>query len=242
MATVERPQRMSAPVPPGALLKRLAGIVQRRFPRQVEDARDPEYLAHVRQCPCLKCGVEPTEAAHVRMSSGLHNKRGGLGIKPADRWTLPLCSGCQLARQRQPASHRRDRVLAPARNQSTADLRTSLRPAWRPRRYAGRHHHRNLTKGAETMMHNASDPDILIRTEDRNHRKALVAANDAFVALLLKQIKRGKEKVELGTRTDASACTTRRIQPEPIFSGAGSPAAMCAEKGDGGNRELASYV
>lgn len=93
------------------------------------------------------------------------------------------------------------------------------------------------------MMYNAhTDPDVQIRSEDRAYRKQVVAANDAFAQLLLKQIKRGKEKATLGTIVDTSACTTHRLRGEPIFSGCSSPAALCAEKGATDAKDVTSYV
>ena len=89
-----RPQRLTHPVAPGALLKRLADLATRTRLKEVTD-RDSTYLAMVRQCPCLDCGLDPAgTAAHVRMQSGAHNKHGGIGKKPADRWALPLCDMC----------------------------------------------------------------------------------------------------------------------------------------------------
>lgn len=88
-----RPQRLSPPAQPGALLKRLYGAAERMKLAQATD-RDPVYLARIRQLPCLKCGDCPSEAAHVRMQSAAHGKRGGIGKKPADKWALPLCTGC----------------------------------------------------------------------------------------------------------------------------------------------------
>lgn len=86
------PQRLTPTAAPGALLKRLDGIHKRLQLREAT-GHDPVYLQRVRQCPCLKCAQEPAgEAAHVRMQSAAHNKRGGIGKKPDDRWTLPLCS------------------------------------------------------------------------------------------------------------------------------------------------------
>ena len=85
----DHPQRLSPPAEPGALLKRLTGIAR---VRQVETGSHPVYLALVRQCPCLHCGMDPAyEAAHLRMASGAHGKASGLGKKPDDRWALPLC-------------------------------------------------------------------------------------------------------------------------------------------------------
>ena len=90
----DRPQRLSRPSAPGALLKRLVGLHTRVKIKEVAE-RDPVYLALVRQCPCIKCGLEPAgECAHIRLSSAAFNKRGGLAKKPSDRWTVPLCAGC----------------------------------------------------------------------------------------------------------------------------------------------------
>lgn len=89
--TIDRPQRIVRATAPGALLKRLASPAQ---PRKQDSALDPDYLALVRQCPCLKCGMEPAEAAHVRMSAGSLGKFNAMGKKPSDAHALPLCSGC----------------------------------------------------------------------------------------------------------------------------------------------------
>ena len=87
----DHPQRLVPPAPPGALFKRLTGIAR---VREVESGKDEAYLAAIRQLPCLKCGGEPSEAAHVRMQSGTYNKRSGMGMKPDDRYALPLCTAC----------------------------------------------------------------------------------------------------------------------------------------------------
>lgn len=84
-------RRIAAVVPPGSLLKR---PVQ---PRGVQEAagRDVDYLALVRQLPCVKCGIEPCgTAAHLRMNSGAYNKRQAMARKPSQEWTTPLCNGC----------------------------------------------------------------------------------------------------------------------------------------------------
>lgn len=86
-------RRITAVVPPGSLLKRNAPVQ----PRGASDAagRDGDYLAMVRQLPCIKCGVEPCgTAAHLRMNSGAYNKRQAMGRKPQDSWTTPMCAGC----------------------------------------------------------------------------------------------------------------------------------------------------
>jgi len=89
--TFPRPRRLTPPAAPGELLKQLLAPSPRR-PHRCEGERDPDYLAMVRQCPCLHCGMEPSEAAHVRMSSAAYGKTSGMAKKPEDRWALPLCA------------------------------------------------------------------------------------------------------------------------------------------------------
>lgn len=96
------PQRLSPPAAPGALLKRAVNLRSVMRMRLIEPERDEAYLELIRQLPCLHCGMEPCEAAHVRMASAAHGKASGLGKKPPDRWTLPLCaSDHRLARAAQ---------------------------------------------------------------------------------------------------------------------------------------------
>ena len=45
------------------------------------------HLHFIRQLECVKCGNPHVEAAHLRMGTD-----GGLGMKPSDKWVLPLCS------------------------------------------------------------------------------------------------------------------------------------------------------
>lgn len=88
-----RPQRLAAAHPPGSLLKRVQ--VQPRAQAREAAGRDADYLAMIRQLPCVKCGVEPCGvAAHLRMNSGAYNKRQAMGRKPSVEWTTPLCNGC----------------------------------------------------------------------------------------------------------------------------------------------------
>ena len=102
--TQTKPQRITPPAAPGALHTRAFGLAQRIKLRDSND-RDPVYLALLRQCPCLKCGLDPCgEAAHVRFNSGAHGKHNGMGKKPADRFALPLCAGCH--REDNDAQHR----------------------------------------------------------------------------------------------------------------------------------------
>lgn len=92
------------------------------------------------------------------------------------------------------------------------------------------------------MVQLKPDDDAFIGNEDRLISEQLIAANDAFVALMAKQIRKGREHVKAGVVVDTTAGTTKRFYPEPTFSSAGSPAAMCAEKGDGDPKDLTSYV
>lgn len=87
---IPRPQRILLPSPPGSLLKRFAAPAPR--PRSIETSSDRAYLADIRECPCLCCGLDPCgEAAHVRFSSAAYGKASGLQKTPADRWALPVC-------------------------------------------------------------------------------------------------------------------------------------------------------
>jgi hypothetical protein len=68
-----------------------------RIPRNVAHAepkarfrRRSQHLGFIRQLPCVVCGkAAPSEAAHVRSGSD-----GGAGVKPADRYCVPLCTDC----------------------------------------------------------------------------------------------------------------------------------------------------
>jgi hypothetical protein len=91
--------RVSAISKPGSLLKpdlraaRPKLKVTSRSPRE----RDEAHLAAIRKLACLKCAALPCgEAAHVRMPSGAHGKKSGMGMKPDDSWSLPLCHHCHM--------------------------------------------------------------------------------------------------------------------------------------------------
>lgn len=49
------------------------------------------HLGFIARLPCVICGAEPVEVAHVRMNSHEHGKRQALAKKPSDAWVLPLC-------------------------------------------------------------------------------------------------------------------------------------------------------
>jgi len=58
--------------------------------------RRVQHLAFVRQLPCVACGkAAPSESAHVRTGTD-----GGIGMKPGDRYTVPLCINCHAQRHR----------------------------------------------------------------------------------------------------------------------------------------------
>jgi hypothetical protein len=54
------------------------------------------HLAFVRLLPCVACGKgAPSDAAHVRTGTD-----GGTGIKPGDRYAVPLCAACHAKQHR----------------------------------------------------------------------------------------------------------------------------------------------
>lgn len=54
---------------------------------------DGKHLAFIRQCPCLVClDNTATEACHIRFTDRRAAKDNpGVGQKPHDFWTVPLC-------------------------------------------------------------------------------------------------------------------------------------------------------
>lgn len=56
----------------------------------------PDHLAFIRTLPCLACLDDTSaEAAHLRFSDVRAAKvNPGVGQKPHDFWTVPLCSEC----------------------------------------------------------------------------------------------------------------------------------------------------
>ena len=56
----------------------------------------PQHLGFVRQLPCVACGkAAPSEAAHVRTGTD-----GSVGVKPGDRYAVPLCTACHAKQHR----------------------------------------------------------------------------------------------------------------------------------------------
>jgi hypothetical protein len=58
--------------------------------------RRRQHLAFVRLLPCVACGkAAPSEAAHVRTGTDC-----GAGVKPGDRYAVPLCTACHAKQHR----------------------------------------------------------------------------------------------------------------------------------------------
>ena len=54
--------------------------------------RNKEYLEFIRSKPCFICGQMPAVPHHEGL--GLR----GVGMKPPDLWTVPLCHACHTRR------------------------------------------------------------------------------------------------------------------------------------------------
>lgn len=74
-------------------------VVQERSKPKQGRERDNGHLAFIRRLPCAVCGAEGrSEAAHIRFTDLSRGKRNpGMGAKPDDKWTLPLCRPCHTA-------------------------------------------------------------------------------------------------------------------------------------------------
>ena len=67
-----------------------------RSKRKPDPRRRVQHLAFVRQLPCVACGkAAPSEPAHVRTGTD-----GGGGMKPGDRYAVPLCAACHAKQHR----------------------------------------------------------------------------------------------------------------------------------------------
>lgn len=79
------------PYQKGTRKPRIATVAPgQRTPRM----RDSSHMGCIAALPCVICGARPVEVAHIRYPDASHAKPiTGVGTKPADRWTLPLCPG-----------------------------------------------------------------------------------------------------------------------------------------------------
>lgn len=61
--------------------------------------KDDKHLDFIRCLPCCVCGDNTaTEAAHLRTGNLDYGKRHtGMGEKPSDKFTVPLCGRCHRA-------------------------------------------------------------------------------------------------------------------------------------------------
>lgn len=78
------------PIPAGRVERKAANDL----PPIHKTPRNKRYLEWMRLQTCCSCGAEshperPSEAAHVRLGMG-----GGIGLKPSDYRTVPLCRYC----------------------------------------------------------------------------------------------------------------------------------------------------
>jgi hypothetical protein len=74
---------------------RIPRTVARHKPKP-DFRRQGQHLAFVRQLPCVACGkAAPSEPAHVRTGAD-----GGVGMKPGDRYAVPLCTTCHAKQHR----------------------------------------------------------------------------------------------------------------------------------------------
>ena len=66
--------------------------MSQRRPRQFA----PDHLAAIRRLPCIACLDNiSTEACHIRYSdSRIAKVNAGIGQKPDDKFTVPLCGDC----------------------------------------------------------------------------------------------------------------------------------------------------
>lgn len=70
----------------------LKGASLPRASAEPKGGDETDYLLKIRRLRCLYCGLEPSEAAHVRMASAAFGKASGLQKKPEDKWAVPLCA------------------------------------------------------------------------------------------------------------------------------------------------------
>jgi hypothetical protein len=92
------------PAPVGSLLKQPsssskgAGSSSKppKGKRQAPAFNAGKHLAAIRCLPCCSCDTDPAGiAAHVRMADAAAGKAdSGMGRKPDDRWTVPMCRSC----------------------------------------------------------------------------------------------------------------------------------------------------
>lgn len=89
----DRPRRLTPPPPYGSMLKGVSrSAPEMRIPLAKGETQD--YLALVRRLPCLKCGMEGCDAAHLKFSSAKHGKMNSFGKRVRLDDAVPLCRSC----------------------------------------------------------------------------------------------------------------------------------------------------
>ena len=64
--------------------------------RRSDSRRNRQHRDFVRSLPCVSCAASPrSQAAHIRCGTD-----GGTGLKPNDKWTVPLCHDCHQEQHR----------------------------------------------------------------------------------------------------------------------------------------------
>lgn len=90
--------RVSKIAPVGSLLKGMGRETRSKPVKAKARAHDNAHLEAIRQLPCLNptCRRDPAGvAAHVRFACAEARKPiTGMGIRPDDNYTLPLCQSC----------------------------------------------------------------------------------------------------------------------------------------------------
>ncbi|HYM31824.1 MAG TPA: hypothetical protein VEU47_11015 [Candidatus Cybelea sp.] len=87
----------------------------------------------------------------------------------------------------------------------------------------------------------SDDTELYPIRAETERRQRLVDANDQFLRLMTRAIKRGREHATPGVHVDRTPCVLRTIRGEPASSGMGSPGQMCTEglRGDTGRMKHA---
>ena len=144
--TLAPPRPMPAP--------RIPRTVARGKPKpKPNPRRQGQHLAFIRQLPCVACGkAAPSDAAHVRTGTD-----SGTGMKPSDRFAVPLCTACHAKQHRIGelsfwSALRIDPLNVALRLWTvSADLKAGERPVFRARQQI------HLWKGSGQAKHESLD-------------------------------------------------------------------------------------
>lgn len=88
----ETPIMYLGPTRIGNFKPKLEKKKRRRTPVEKRDGKDPDYLAKLRQMPCVVCKAPaPSEIHHLKATG----ERGG-ALRSGDKWGLPMCHDCHI--------------------------------------------------------------------------------------------------------------------------------------------------